>query len=101
MGSYEIVPVHSAPFRTRAQIDVFCQLYRCQLALEEGVDLKEVVASIAPPTGDSDWLEEHRQRLIMRCGVCLSGEVGRGRDTGERRGARKMTRMRSPVGVPR
>jgi Fanconi anemia-associated nuclease SAP domain len=33
---YETVPVHTAPFVTRAHIDGFYQLYRCQLALEDG-----------------------------------------------------------------
>jgi hypothetical protein len=64
--AYETVPVHSAPFRTRAHIDAFCQLYRCRLALEEGIELEQVVASIPAPISDSDWLEEHRQRVLFQ-----------------------------------
>ena len=69
INSYETVPVHSVPFRTRAHIDAFCELYRCQLALEEGVDPEKVFASIPVPIGDSDWLEEHRQRLLFQIGT--------------------------------
>ena len=66
ISSYETVPVHSAPFLTRGHIDAFCQLYRCQLALEEGVELGEIVVTIPPPIVDSDWLEEYRQSLIFQ-----------------------------------
>ncbi len=66
VNSYETVPVHTAPFLTRAQIDAFHLLYQCQLALEEGEELAKIVASIPPPVADSDWLEEHRQRLLFQ-----------------------------------
>jgi hypothetical protein len=66
ISSYETVPVHSLPFRTRAHIDAFCQLHRCRSALEEGAELEQVVASIPAPIADSDWLEEHRQKLLFR-----------------------------------
>jgi len=69
ISSYETVPVHTAPFRTRAQIEAFYGLYRCQAALEGGVDLKEVAAGIPAPIFDSDWLEEHRQRLLFHIAI--------------------------------
>jgi VRR-NUC domain-containing protein/Fanconi-associated nuclease 1-like protein/Fanconi anemia protein nuclease-like protein len=65
INSYEIVPVHTTPFSTRAHIDAFHQLYRCQMALQEGVELKDIVASIPAAILDSEWLEEHRQRLLF------------------------------------
>lgn len=69
ISSYETVRVHCAPFRTRAHVDAFHQMYCCQTALEEGVELKEVAARIPSPFGDSDWLEEHRQRLLFQVGT--------------------------------
>ena len=65
ISSYESVPVHSAPFRTRAHIDAFYQMYCCQRALEEGAALEGIVAGVPSPIPDSDWLEEHRQRLLF------------------------------------
>jgi hypothetical protein len=65
ISSYESVPVHSAPFRTRAHIDAFCQMYCCQRALDEGAAPAEFVADIPSPIPDSEWLEEHRQRLLF------------------------------------
>jgi len=65
ISSYETVPVYTAPFSTRAHIDGFYQLYCSQLALEDGVELNEIAARIPPPVVDSDWLEEHRQRLLF------------------------------------
>jgi hypothetical protein len=69
ISSYESVPVHSAPFRARAHIDAFYEMYRCRRGLEEGADLEEIVAAIPSPISDSDWLEEHRQRLIFQVGA--------------------------------
>jgi hypothetical protein len=65
ISSYEKVPGHSAPFRTRAHIDAFCRMYSCQQALDQGADPAEIIASLPSPIPDSDWLEEHRQRLIF------------------------------------
>ncbi len=64
--TYETIPLRSAPFRTRAHIDAFQQLYRCQLALEEGAELEQVMAVVPPPMADSDWLEDVRQKLLFR-----------------------------------
>jgi hypothetical protein len=66
VSAYERVPVHSAPFCTRTHIDAFCQMYSCQRALDESADLAEIVASLPSPIPDSDWLEEHRQRLLFQ-----------------------------------
>jgi len=69
VSCYERVSVHSAPFRTRAHIDAFYQLYRCQLALEDGTELMDIVGNVPRPITDSDWLEEHRQRLLFQVGT--------------------------------
>jgi len=70
ISSYESVPVHSAPFRTRAHLDAFHQMYCCQRALdEEDASLAEIVAGIPSAIPDSDWLEEHRQRLLFQVGT--------------------------------
>ena len=68
ISSYERVPVHSSPFRTRAHIDAFYRLHECRAALQEGAELAGIVASLPPPITDSDWLEEHRQRLLFQVG---------------------------------
>jgi hypothetical protein len=64
--NYETIPLQSMPFRTRAHIDSFLELYRCQRALEEGAELGQVIAAIPPPVTDSDWLEDVRQRLLFQ-----------------------------------
>jgi hypothetical protein len=66
INAYEIVPAQAAPFRTRAQIDVFYQMYSCQQALEESESPETAIARLPPPIVDSDWLEEHRQRLLFQ-----------------------------------
>ncbi len=66
INSYETVPVHTAPFRTRAHIEAFCQMHHCRQALEEGARLEDIEARIPPAITDSDWLEEHRQRLLLQ-----------------------------------
>ena len=66
INSYEVIPVRSTPFSTRAHIEAFHQLYRCQQALDQGVELKEIIAVIPLPIADSDWLEEHRQKLLFQ-----------------------------------
>jgi hypothetical protein len=66
INTYETVPVHSAPFRTRVHIDAFYQMYCCHRALEEGESLEDVIARVPSPLDDNDWLEEHRQRLLFQ-----------------------------------
>jgi hypothetical protein len=65
ISSYETVPVHSMPFRTRAHIESFYQLHSCRLALEDGTYSKDIVESIPAPILDSDWLEEQRRSLLF------------------------------------
>jgi hypothetical protein len=72
ISSYERVPVHSAPFRTRAHVDVFYQMYCCQRALDGGAGLAAIVADIPSKVPDSDWLEEHRQRLLFRAATAYA-----------------------------
>jgi hypothetical protein len=64
--NYETIPLQSAPFRTRAHIEAFLELYRCQRDLEEGAELARVIAAIPPPIVDSDWLEDVRQKLLFQ-----------------------------------
>jgi hypothetical protein len=65
ISSYEILPVHTVPFRTRGHIDAFYRIYCCRRALDDGAELVEVMAAMPEPITDSDWLEEHRQRLLF------------------------------------
>jgi hypothetical protein len=64
--AFEVVPIQSLPFRTRAHIDAFYRMYCCQRALEQGESLEAVIAQLSLPIPDSDWLEEHRQRLLFK-----------------------------------
>ncbi len=75
--NYETIPIQSAPFRTRAHIDAFLELYRCQQDLEEGAELAQVVAAMPPPITDSDWLEDVRQKLRFQVAAAYEqmGEV--------------------------
>ena len=66
INSYETVPVHFAPFRTREHVDAFHQMYCCLKELDEGDKPEEIIDRIPPPIADSDWLEEHRQRLLFQ-----------------------------------
>ena len=69
ISAYENVPVHCAPFHARAHIDACYQIDRCRRGLEAGADLEEILAGIPSLISDSDWLEEHRQRLIFQVGA--------------------------------
>jgi hypothetical protein len=66
LNTYERVPVHTAPFRTRVHIDAFYQIYCCRRAFDDGAELEEIMAAIPSPNIDSDWLEEHRQRFLFQ-----------------------------------
>ena len=66
INAYEIVPLQSAPFRTRAHIDAFYQINDCQQALGEGESPDAVIPMLPSPIPDSDWLEEQRQRLLFQ-----------------------------------
>ena len=66
INSFERIEVHSAPFSTRAQIDAFCELAQCQRDLDDGAAPDRVHAAVPAPICDSDWLEEHRQRLLFQ-----------------------------------
>jgi hypothetical protein len=68
--SYERVPasLRSSAFDTRAHIDSFEQLYRCQQQLDAGVAVDMVAAGIPPPIAGSDWLEGRRQKLLFQVG---------------------------------
>jgi hypothetical protein len=68
--SYERVPASqkSSAFDTRAHVDSFEQLYRCQQHLDAGLAVHEVVVEIPPPITSSDWLEARRQKLLFQVG---------------------------------
>jgi hypothetical protein len=65
--AYERIPSaqQSRPFRTRAHIDSFEQLYHCQRSLDAGLGLDTVSAAIPQPIADCDWLEDRRQKLLF------------------------------------
>jgi hypothetical protein len=67
---YEKIPssVQSRPFTSRSHVDAFEQLYLCGKWLGTGVALDQVVAAIAAPIADSDWLERRRQKLLFQVG---------------------------------
>lgn len=66
INTYETVSVRSGPFRTRAHIDAFHRMYRCQQQLDAGQPPGPVMANVPPPIADSGWLEEHRQRILFQ-----------------------------------
>lgn len=65
---YEKVPasLQSAAFRTRAEIDAFQQLHFCRQSFAADLPLDEVIAAIPAPITDSEWLEDHRQKLLFQ-----------------------------------
>jgi len=65
--SYEAVPapLQASAFRTRAEVDAFCQLQRCSQGLERERDPAELEA-VLPGCCDCDWLEELRQEVLCR-----------------------------------
>ncbi len=66
ISSYETVATHTAPFRTRAHIEAFYEIFSCHQSLSEGVAPDQIVTRIPQPITDSEWLEEHRQRLVYQ-----------------------------------
>jgi hypothetical protein len=68
--SYEKIPacLQSPAFFTRAHIDSFEQLYRCQQNLDAGLALDAVLEGIPPPIANCDWLEDCRQKVLFQVG---------------------------------
>src|SRR5271166_83863 len=66
--SNERIPrsLHSAAFRTRAQIEAFFQLHRCRQLLDAEQDPGLIGAQLPPPVEDCGWLEDLRQRLMFQ-----------------------------------
>ena len=66
--AYEKVPasLQSPAFRTRAEINAFQQLHLCRQSLAADLPLDEVMAAIPAPITDSEWLEDHRQKLLFQ-----------------------------------
>lgn len=56
---------HSRPFQTRGQIQVFQRLKDCRELLEEGMPLEDLSVLVPQAIGDSEWLEERRQKLLF------------------------------------
>lgn len=66
---YETVDLReSRPFRTRAQVDAFHQLYRCRELLYAGADPAAVAAALPHSGGDCEWLEDRREKLRFQIG---------------------------------
>jgi hypothetical protein len=58
--------LHSRPFQTRAQIDIFLRLQDCRELLDQGMPLDELAAMMPEAVHDCEWLEERRQKLLFR-----------------------------------
>jgi VRR-NUC domain/Fanconi anemia-associated nuclease SAP domain len=56
---------HSRPFQSRAHIEVFERIQECRELLAEGMPLDELVSFVPGAIGDSEWLEERRQKLLF------------------------------------
>jgi hypothetical protein len=57
--------LHSRPFQTRMQIEVFQRIQECRELLREGMPLDELMSLVPRAIGDSEWLEERRQKLLF------------------------------------
>jgi VRR-NUC domain len=55
--------LQSRPFQTRAQIEAFLGIQECRELLCEGMPLDELISLVPRTIGDSEWLEERRQKL--------------------------------------
>jgi hypothetical protein len=66
--AYEKVPasLQSPAFRTRTHIDAFQQLYLCRQSFLADLPLDQVMAAIPAPISESEWLEDHRQKLLFQ-----------------------------------
>ena len=58
--------LHSRPFQTRAQIELFQRLHECGELFEQGMPLADLMQIVPPAIEDSDWIEDRRQRLLFR-----------------------------------
>ena len=56
----------SRAFQSRAQIDVFEQLYRCRERFHQDEDPESLLQSIPGPVTDSEWLEQRRAKLLFQ-----------------------------------
>ncbi|MBV9912575.1 MAG: VRR-NUC domain-containing protein [Sinobacteraceae bacterium] len=62
---YETLPgdAMTRAFQSRAQIEIFLQMYRCQQQLEAGDDPQVLLAMLPEPLSADDWLEARRGKL--------------------------------------
>ena len=58
-------PKHSRPFQSRRHIEVFQRIQECRELLREGMPLDELILNVPEAIGDSEWLEERRQKLCF------------------------------------
>jgi hypothetical protein len=57
--------LHSRPFQSRSHIEVFQQIQDCRELLAQGMPLAELLVLVPGAIGDSEWLEERRQKLLF------------------------------------
>ena len=57
--------LQSRPFQTRAQIEAFLGIQQCRELLGEGMPLDELMSLVPEAIGNSEWLEERRQKLCL------------------------------------
>ena len=55
--------LHSRPFQSRGQIEVFQRIQECRELLAQGMPLDELTSIVPQVIEDSEWLEERRQKL--------------------------------------
>jgi hypothetical protein len=57
--------LQSRPFQTRAHVEAFLKVQECRELLREGMPLGELMFLVPAAIGDSEWLEERRQKLLF------------------------------------
>lgn len=56
--------LHSRPFQSRGQIEVFQRIQECRALLQEGMPLDELMPLVPAAIEDSEWLQERRRKLL-------------------------------------
>ena len=55
--------LHSRPFQSRLQLEVFQRIQECRELLAQGMPLDELTSIVPQVIEESEWLEERRQKL--------------------------------------
>jgi hypothetical protein len=57
--------LHSRPFQTRGQVELFERLHECWELFGQGMPLTDLMQLVPEAIEDSDWIEDGRQRLLF------------------------------------